>query len=99
MDGLLLTRLWLIFLSAMPQYTLFISNKRNRVKYPRSFDLPDADTARKAAQKLVRVFSESAPYWNELSYEQKGDFMVEITDEEGRVVLTVPLRDSDEAEG
>jgi hypothetical protein len=47
----------------------------------------------------VRVFSEVVPYWDELSYEQQGNFVVEVADEKGRTVLTVPFRDADEAEG
>jgi hypothetical protein len=83
----------------MPQYTLFIYNKQRRIKYPRNFDLPDANAVRKVALRLVRVFSEVVPYWNELSYEQQGNFVVEVADEKGRTVLTVPFRDADEAEG
>jgi hypothetical protein len=83
----------------MAQYTLFIRNNHSRIKYPRSFDLPDTDAARKAALRLVQVFTEVVPYWDELSYEQQGDFVVEVADEEGRTVLTVPFRDVDEAEG
>lgn len=83
---------------SMPQYTLFVDNRQQRIKYPRSFDLPDVDAARKAAMRLVRVFSEAVPYWNELSDEQQGDFVVEIADEEGRTILTIPFLDADEAE-
>jgi hypothetical protein len=83
----------------MPQYTLFVDNKQRRIKYPRSFDLPDVDAARRAALKLVRVFSEVVPYWDELSYEQQGAFVVEVADEKGHTILTIPFRDADEAEG
>lgn len=82
----------------MPQYTLFVYNRQRRIKYPRSFDLPDTDAARKAALRLVWVFSEVVPYWDELSYEQQSDFVVEVADEEGRIVLTVTFQDEDEAE-
>lgn len=81
----------------MPQYTLFIRNSHRRIKYPRGFDLPDVEAARKAAQRLVGVFAEAVPYWNDLSHRQQSDFLVEVV-EEGRTVLTVPFRAPDEPE-
>ena len=87
---------WLIFLAAMPQYTLFIWNKHRRIKYPRSVDLPDARAAREAALRLARVFTEVVPYWKDLSYRQQSNCVVEVVDEEGRTVLTVPFRDVEE---
>ena len=90
--------LWRIFLVAMPQYTLFIWNKHRRIKYPRSVDLPDARAAREVALRLARVFTEVVPYWNDLSSKQQDNFVVEIVDEEGRTVLTVPFRDAEKSE-
>lgn len=81
----------------MPQYTLFIRNSHRRIKYPRGFDLPGVEAARKAAQRLVRVFAEVVPYWNELSHQQQSDFVVEVV-EDGRTVLTVPFMGADEPE-
>jgi hypothetical protein len=80
----------------MPQYTLFISNKHSRVRYPRSFDLPDVEAARQAALRLVRVFAEVVPYWNDLSASQQSNFMVEVLNEDGETVLTVPFTDGPE---
>jgi hypothetical protein len=82
----------------MPQYTLFIWNKHRRIKYPGSVDLPDAKAAREVALRLARVFTEVVPYWNDLSSKQQDNFVVEIVDEEGRTVLTVPFRDAEEPE-
>jgi hypothetical protein len=82
----------------MPQYTLFIWNKHRRIKYPRSVDLPDAKAAREVALRLARVFTEVVPYWNDLSSKQQRNFVVEIVDEEGRTVLTVPFRDAEPEE-
>jgi hypothetical protein len=82
----------------MPQYTLFIWNKHRRIKYPGSVDLPDAKAAREVALRLARVFTEAIPYWNDLSYRQQDNFVVEIVDKEGRIVLTVPFRDAEELE-
>jgi hypothetical protein len=82
----------------MPQYTLFLWNKHRRIKYPGRIDLPDARTALKVALRLARVFTEVAPYWNDLSSKQQDNFVVEIVDEEGRTVLTVPFRDAEESE-
>lgn len=88
---------WLIFLSAMPQYSLFIWNQKSRVKYPRSFELPDLDAARSVALKVANVFAEVVPYWNRLSAEQRSGFVVEIVDEAGQMVLTVPFREAEES--
>ena len=45
---------------------------------------------------MARVFIEVVPYWNELSFEQQNDFVVEIDDESGQTVLTVPFREARE---
>jgi hypothetical protein len=82
----------------MPQYTLFIWNKRRRIKYPGRINLPNAKAAREVALRLARVFIEVVPYWNDLSSKQQDNFVVEIVDEEGRTVLTVPFRDAEEQE-
>jgi hypothetical protein len=80
----------------MPQYTLFISNKHSRVKYPRSFDLPDVEAARGAALRVIQIFSEVVPYWNDLSASQQSNFIVEVLNEDGETVLTVPFTDRPE---
>ncbi len=82
----------------MPRYELFLWNQYSRVKYPRSFDLPDVAAARAAALKVARVFAEVVPFWNDLSDDQRNDFVVEIVDETGQTVLTVPFKDADEPE-
>jgi hypothetical protein len=82
----------------MPQYTLFVWNKRRRIKYPGCVDLPDIETAREAALRIARLLTEVFPFWNALSYMQQDNFVVEVVDEEGRTVLTVPFRDVEEPE-
>jgi len=42
------------------------------------------------------VFAEVVPYWSELSPKQKADFVVEILDESGETVLTVPFKEAQE---
>jgi hypothetical protein len=42
------------------------------------------------------VFGEVIPLWSELSYDQQNNFAVEVVDETGQTVLTVPFK---EAEG
>ena len=75
----------------MPKYSFFVWNKRGRIKYPKSFYLQDAEAARLVAAKIARVFAEVVPYWGELSSKQRADFVVEIIDEAGETVLTVPF--------
>jgi hypothetical protein len=77
---------------AMPRYRFFVSNQQDRVRYPRSFDLADADVAKEVALQIVRTSTEVVPYWDELSADQRSAFMVEIVDEADQMVLTVPFR-------
>jgi hypothetical protein len=85
-----------IFPETMPRYQLFLWNQHSRIKYPKSFSLPDAEAAREVALKVVRVFTEAVPYWNNLSPNQQNDFAVEIVNEAGQTVLTIPFRDAGE---
>ena len=78
----------------MFQYSFFVWNERSRVKYPRILDLPDDATARKAALKIAKIFAEVVPHWDDLSFQQRNTFVVEIVDETGETVLTVPFRDA-----
>jgi hypothetical protein len=77
----------------MPAYSVYVWNTRNRTKYPRIFDLPDVDAARAVALKIARIFVEVVSYWGDLSPTQRNDFVVEIMDEAGQTVLTVPFRE------
>jgi hypothetical protein len=78
----------------MSQYSFFVWNERSRVKYPRILDLPDDGAARRAALKIANIFAEVAPRWNDLSSQQRNSFVVEIVDDAGRTVLTVPFRNA-----
>jgi hypothetical protein len=80
----------------MPQYNLFVCNQHNRIRYPRNFDLPDVEAARAAAQRVAQVFMEVVPYWKGLSSKQQKDFVVEIVDEAGGLLLTVPFMEATE---
>ena len=77
----------------MSQYSFFVWNERSRVKCPRTFDLPDDVAARKAALKIADIFTEVVPYWSDLTLQQRNTFVVEIVDETGQTVLTVPFRE------
>ena len=78
----------------MSQYSFFVWNERSRVRYPRILDLPDDRAARKAALKIANIFAEVVPHWDDLSSQQRNTFVVEIMDETGQTVLTVPFRDA-----
>jgi hypothetical protein len=80
----------------MPQYSFFIRNKQSRVRYPRSFDLPDVEAAREAALRIARAFGEVVPGWDELPSDQKSNFAVEVDNEAGQTVLTVPFKEAEE---
>ncbi len=76
----------------MPRYNLFLYNQRKRVRYPETLDLPDVDAAQRVACRVANVFMDVVPYWSELSPDQQGRYVVEIVDEAGGVLVTVPFR-------
>ncbi|MBM1169644.1 DUF6894 family protein [Microvirga arabica] len=82
----------------MPQYILFVCNQHNRIKYPESFDLPDIEAAHDAARRVAKVFMEVVPYWRDLPPDQKDEFRVEIVDEAGERLLTVPFKEPEQGE-
>ena len=82
----------------MPQYNFFVWNTRSRVKYPRSYDLPDVEAARQIATRIAKVFGEVIPFWSDLSYDRQKNFAVEVVDDTGETVLTVPFKDGDAPE-
>jgi hypothetical protein len=77
----------------MSHYSFAIRNDRGRAQYPRNFELPDIDAARLAALRIARIFVEVVPYWKQLTPDQRNDFVVEIMDEAGQTILTVPFSD------
>ena len=79
----------------MPKYRFFVSSQQGRVRYPRSFDLADADTAKGIAVQIARIFAEVVPYWGDLSADERNGFVVEIVDEADQTVLTVPFEAQD----
>jgi hypothetical protein len=80
----------------MPQYSLFICSQDNRIRYPKSYDLPDVEAARQVALRVAKVFMEVVPYWSDLSSDQQDGFAVQIDDESGQTVLIVPFREAKE---
>jgi hypothetical protein len=83
----------------MPSYNLFLYNQYSRVRYPETLDLPDVDAARDVARKVAQVFMEVVPYWKDLSSQQQNDFVVQIVDEVGGLLLTVPFMEAAEPKG
>lgn len=81
----------------MPFYNLFLYNQHSRVRYPQTLILPDLDTAQRAAQRVANVFMEVVPYWGDLSREQQSGYVVEIADQAGGLLLTVPFNEAKEA--
>src|SRR5918997_1882925 len=84
-------------LAAMPKYSFFVCNKRKRVKYPKSFYLADVEAARQVAVRIAQAFGRVVPGWNELSSDQQNNFTVEVMDEAGETVLTVPFKDAEQS--
>ena len=80
----------------MPRYSLFLYNQQKRVRYPETLDLPDVDAAQRVARRVASVFMEVVPYWNDLAPDQQGRYVVEIVDEAGELLLTVPFNEARE---
>ena len=83
----------------MPRYSLFLYNRRKRVRYPESLNLPDVDAAQRVARRVADVFMEVVPYWDDLTPEQQNRYVVEIMDEAGGLLLTVPFMEASEPKG
>jgi len=80
----------------MPQYSLFVCSQHHRIRYPKSYDLPNVEAARRVALRVAKVFMEVVPYWDDLSSEQQSNFVVQIDDESGQTVLIVPFKEAKE---
>lgn len=80
----------------MPRYNLFLYNQRKRVRYPETLDLPDIESAHHVARRVAQVFMDVVPYWGELSPNQQGRYVVEVMDEAGGLLLTVPFNEAKE---
>jgi hypothetical protein len=78
----------------MSQYSFFVWSSCGRVKYPRILDLPDDGAARKATLKIADIFVEVVPHWDDLYSQQRNTFVVEVVDETGQTVLTIPFREA-----
>jgi len=76
----------------MPRYNLFLYNQRKRVRYPETLDLPDVDAAQRVARRVANVFMDVVPYWNDLSPDQQGRYVVEIMGEASGLLMIVPFR-------
>ncbi len=81
----------------MSKYSFHVCNTRSRVKYPKSFYLSDIETARQVASRIARGFGRVGPKWKNLSDDQQNYYRVEAVDESGRAVLTVPVREAEQA--
>lgn len=81
----------------MPRYNLFLYNQRKRVRYPETLDLPDIEAAHHVARRVAKVFIEVVPYWSDLPPDQQSCYVVEVMDEAGGLLLTVPFNGAEEA--
>jgi hypothetical protein len=75
----------------MPRYNFFLYNQHSRVRYPETLELSDIDAAQRVARRVANVFMEVVPYWDDLTAEQQGRYVVEIADEADGLLLTVPF--------
>ena len=82
---------------AMPRYNLFLYNQHGQARYPETLDLPNLEAAKRVALRVAQVFMDVVPYWRDLSPDQQSRFVIEIADEIGGLLLTVPFNEAEEA--
>ncbi|MFC5483426.1 DUF6894 family protein [Microvirga aerilata] len=76
----------------MAQYQLFLRNKHDRYKYPMSVNVSDIEAAHCFALRMANVLLENTLLWRGWSAKERTNFVVDVTDEPGQAVLTVPSR-------
>ena len=75
----------------MPQYEFYFRHNDKRVKYPRSLNLLGIDAAHGVALKLARALIEASSFWTDLSAEARNALIIEVVDEAGQLVLSLPF--------
>lgn len=78
----------------MPKYIFFVCNKRERIKYPKSFYLADVKAAHQVAVRIAQTSGEVFLRWNELFSNSQTNFAIEAVNEAGQTVLTVPYNEA-----
>jgi hypothetical protein len=76
---------------AMPTYDVYVATKSRRLQYPRGLNIPSLGVAHSIALTMARVFIGRRSPRGHLSVAER-DFHVEVVNEDGRTVLTVPGR-------
>ncbi len=76
----------------MTHYQFFLWNKHGRYRYPKTLNIPHVEAAHRVALRIAGVLLENALLWRGWSAEERTDFVIDITDEAGQIVLTVPSR-------
>ncbi|WP_373867458.1 DUF6894 family protein [Microvirga aerophila] len=75
----------------MATYDVYVWTKFRRLKYPRGLSIPSLEAAHSVALRMARVFiGMKSPRGHPSLVER--DFLVEVVNEDGRAVLTVPGR-------
>jgi hypothetical protein len=75
----------------MPTYDVYVWTKFRRLKYPRGLNIPSLEAAHSVALRMARLFIGLRSPKGHLSVAER-DFHVEVVNEDGRTVLTVPGR-------
>lgn len=79
------------YIGAMPTYDVYVWTKSRRLKYPRGLNIPSLEAAHGIALRMARVFIGLKSPSGHLSLAER-DFLIEVVNEDGRAVLTVPGR-------
>lgn len=76
----------------MLNHDLYVRTQHRRVKYPRRLYLPSVEAAHEAAVRLARIFVEGRSCWEDVSIGASDAFTVDIVNEAGQAILTIPSR-------
>jgi hypothetical protein len=76
---------------AMPTYDVYVWTKSRRLKSPRGLNIPSLEAAHGVALRMARVFIGLKSPRGHPSLAER-DFLVEVVNENGQAVLTVPGR-------
>jgi hypothetical protein len=75
----------------MPTYDIYVWTKFRRLKYPRGLNISSLEAAHSIALKMARVFIGLKSPSGHHSLAER-DSLIEVVNEDGRTVLTVPGR-------
>jgi hypothetical protein len=75
----------------MPTYDVYVWTNFRRLKYPRGSNIQSLEAAHSVALRMAQMFINLKSSQGYLSLAER-DFLVEVVNEDGKAVLTIPGR-------